>query len=301
MSYSQAAPLTEARSHFATAVVDGRIYVFGGGGTNFESLASVEMYDPVTDHWHPRAPMPAPRSGIAAAARDGKVLVMGGGYRNDDGTFDFKSVVEIYDPVADTWENGPSLLQRHDAPAALEHDGHVYLFGGHHPEASGGPLIDPAFDFCELLDQDAKNWQEIAPMPTPRFSLVAVAMPDGIWCMGGGAFQNGDFNNLDVIEVYDPLGSVWGEAPTKLPWGSAGLYAAMHGNALYVAGGNDGTDITARAACYIPSANVWEDMPDLPEARVMGAMASVDGELFLMGGRGPDGKSVVDTCYRLDD
>jgi N-acetylneuraminic acid mutarotase len=276
------------------------VYVFGGGGADFKSLSSVEAYDPAADRWEPCAPMPAPRSGIAAAALSGRIYVMGGGFRRPDGSFDFKSVVEAYDPQGDRWEAAAPLLHRHDAPAALALDGEVLLFGGHHPDASGGPLTDPAFDVCEALAPGGTAWREIAPLPTPRFSLACVAMPDGVWAMGGGAFREGAFRNLDVIEVYDPLGGVWGRAPTRLPWPGAGLYAAAHGGAVYVAGGNDGDRISDRVARYDLAANAWAEMPPLPEGRVMGALVSTGDALRLIGGRGPDGKAPTASTFRLE-
>lgn len=294
------APMRAARSHFAAAVHGGRIYVIGGGGADFKSLASVEAYHPATDRWEACAPMPGPRSGIAAAVLDDRIHVMGGGFRKDDGTFDFKSLVEAYDPATDRWETASPLRHRHDAPAALALDGRLLLFGGHHPEATGGPLTDPAFDVCEAFDPKAGAWREIAPLPTPRFSLACVAMPDGVWAMGGGAFREGAFRNLDVIEVYDPLGGIWGQAPTRLPWPAAGLYAAVHGGDVYVAGGNDGERISDRVARYDPAENAWTDLPPLPEGRVMGALLAASDALFLVGGRGPDGQTPTASVFRLE-
>jgi len=292
-----AAPMRHPRSHFGSAVHGGKLYVFGGGGENFQSLDSVEVYDPGADRWKERTPMTASRSGIACATVGDRIYVMGGGFKRPDGSFDFKSIVEAYLPAEDRWEPAPSLLMRHDAPAAAVVDDEIFLFGGHHPDAEGGPLTDPAFDFCERLEKGGRQWREIAPMPTARFSLCAVPMPDGIWAMGGGAFRDGTFNNLDLIEVYDPLGGVWGLSRTRLPWAAAGLYAALHNGHLYVAGGNDGNGISSRLARWTGA--TWEKLPDLPEGRVMGAMVSVGDALLIAGGRTPDGKSVTGTMWRV--
>jgi len=300
LQITPAAPMQAARSHFAVAVHGGRVYVFGGGGADFASLDSVEAYDPAADRWEACAPLPAPRSGIAAAALGGRVYVMGGGFKLPDGSFDFKSVVEAYDPAADRWAAAPPLKHRHDAPAALALGTEVYLFGGHHPDATGGPLTDPAFDGCEGFDPGDGAWREIAPLPTPRFSLACAAMPDGIWAMGGGAFREGAFRNLDLIEVYDPLGAVWGLAPTALPWPAAGLGAAVLGGRLYVAGGNDGGGISARVAAWDPGVGAWDEQGPLPEARVMGALVALDDALMWIGGRGLDGKTPTAGCFRLE-
>jgi N-acetylneuraminic acid mutarotase len=291
-------PMGAARSHFGAAVHGGRLYVFGGGGTDFKSLSAVEAYDPKTDTWEACAPMPAPRSGIAAAAVGDRIYVCGGGFKLPDGRFDFKSAVEVYVPPDDGWEHAPSLLKRHDAPAAVSQGGKVLLFGGHHPDATAGPLTDPGFEVAEGLAPDADAWAELAPMPTARFSAVAEVVGTQAWVMGGGAFQSGTFRNLDVIEAYDPGANRWEAADTRLPWPAAGLMAAWLDGALYVAGGNDGDGISTRVARY--AGGRWEGLPPLPEGRVMGALLAVDGALFLMGGRGPDGKQPVADVFRID-
>ena len=297
---TSAAPLGHARSHFAGAVHDGLIYVFGGGGAGFKSLDSTEVYDPAGDTWSPCAPMPAPRSGIAAATLGDRILVMGGGFRNDDGTFDFKSTVDVYLPREDRWESGPSLVFRHDAPASQALDGTVYLFGGHHPEAEGGPLTDPAFDVCEALVPGADAWATISPMPTPRFSLALAPVDGTIWAMGGGACQaDGTFANLDTVESFDPKDGNWGPAPTCLPWPSAGPYATAYGDGLVVAGGNVDGKVTARMARYRTQGNAWEELPPLPAPRVMGMLLDSGNGLFLIGGREADAKTVTADVYRV--
>jgi N-acetylneuraminic acid mutarotase len=294
-------PMGAARSHFGAAVHGGRLYVFGGGGADFKSLSAVEAYDPKTDAWEACAPMPAPRSGIAAAAVGDRIYVCGGGFKLPDGRFDFKSAVEAYVPPDDGWENAPSLLKRHDAPAAVAHRGRVLLFGGHHPDATAGPLVDPGFDVAEALEPDAEAWTELAPMPTARFSAVAEMVGAEIWCMGGGAYKGGTFRNLDVIEGYDPGANRWESPGTRLPWPAAGLMAACVEGALYVAGGNDGSGISARVARWAPGSDArWEELPPLPEGRVMGAMLALDGALFVLGGRGPDGRQPVPGLWRID-
>ncbi|MBI5136206.1 MAG: hypothetical protein HZA24_02595 [Nitrospirae bacterium] len=294
------APMHRARSHFGFAVHGGRLYVFGGGGAGFKSLSAVEAYDPAADRWEARSPMPTPRSGIAAATVGDRILVMGGGFRRPDGSFDFKSTVDVYLPLEDRWEGGPALLMRHDAPAAVALGGTVHLFGGHHPDASGGPLTDPAFDFCEALDPAATVWRPLAPMPTARFSLAALPMGGDIWALGGGACQHGTFRNLDLIECYASRADRWTPGPTRLPWPAAGLHAATLGTTLWVAGGNDGGRISDRLAFYHAAHGRWEDAPPLPEPRVMGAMAHLGGRLVLVGGRGPDGQTPTAAHFAIE-
>jgi N-acetylneuraminic acid mutarotase len=74
------AALPTARSGIAVAVLDGRIFVFGGEAP-MGTFDQVEGYDPATDRWTTWAPMPTPRHGLGAAAVGGRIFVISGGPR----------------------------------------------------------------------------------------------------------------------------------------------------------------------------------------------------------------------------
>jgi N-acetylneuraminic acid mutarotase len=212
---------------------------------------------------------------------------MGGGFKKPDGTFNFLTTVEIYDPESDTWKKGPDLLMRHDAPAALVLDRGIYLFGGHHPNARGGPLTDPATNFSEVLDTEQGRWDSLMPMPTPRFSLAAVALKGKILAMGGGAFRDGVFRNFDLVEIYDPVAQSWvKESGMSLPWPSAGLGGCILSDRVYVFGGNNGERIQDCGAFYDPEEKRWTDLPPMCEPRAAMGVAVLDGAVYVMGGRG---------------
>jgi N-acetylneuraminic acid mutarotase len=65
--------MSTARFGSAAAVVDGKLYVMGGHGTDYESLSSVERYDPEENAWEAVAPMSAARCAPAAVVVDGKL------------------------------------------------------------------------------------------------------------------------------------------------------------------------------------------------------------------------------------
>ncbi|MFI5202552.1 MAG: kelch repeat-containing protein, partial [Candidatus Kapaibacterium sp.] len=68
-----------ARTDFATAAVNGKIYVIGGakGNTN---LSTMNVYDPSTDTWSTPTTTGTftPRWSLGAAVVGGKIYVMGG-------------------------------------------------------------------------------------------------------------------------------------------------------------------------------------------------------------------------------
>ncbi len=281
------------RSHFGSAVWNGRIYVFGGGGEGFKSLNRVDIYDPMADRWSAGHPMPTTRSGVVAVTLGDLIYVMGGGFKKPDGTFNFLTTVEIYDPKSDTWEKGPDLLMRHDAPASTVLNERIYLFGGHHPAARGGPLTDPATNFAEVFDEGLKTWDALVPLPTPRFSLAAVTLGGKILAMGGGAFRDGVFRNYDLVEGYDPVRQAWmKEGELSLPWPSAGLGGCVIDERVYVLGGNNGERIHSFGACYDPKERQWFELPPMQEPHAAMGVVALEEILFVLGGRGADNAPV---------
>lgn len=283
-----------ARSHFAAASYGNRIYVFGGGGAGFTSLNSTEIYDPETDIWSKGKDMPTVRSGTVAAVLNNKIYVMGGGLKLQDGRFQFFRTVEVYDPEKDIWTNGPDMLMPHDYPASVVWNHHIYVIGGHHPDATnGGPMTDPGFSFCEIFSQDNAAWQKLAPMPTPRFALASAVVNNKIMVMGGAGLRPGDegFTNYDLIESYDPVANRWGDSGIRLPWPAAGLGAIVHNNSLFIIGGNSGNKIENRVACLEPNLNNWVEIDRLKEGRIVMGVVTVGDTLYIIGGRGQDGKT----------
>ncbi|PYS98595.1 MAG: hypothetical protein DMF63_15480 [Acidobacteria bacterium] len=65
------------RSGAAVAVVDGIIYVMGGGGVS-GALSTVEAYDPATDSWASKRPMLFSHVSFGAAELNGIIYALGG-------------------------------------------------------------------------------------------------------------------------------------------------------------------------------------------------------------------------------
>lgn len=298
--WSRTAPLTIARSHPSVASYKGKIYAFGGGGPSFKSLNSTVCYNPEDDSWSKCRDMPTLRSGTMAATIGDRIYVMGGGFRQDDGMFRFLTTVEIYHPETDSWAQGPDLVMPHDYPAVAVLDNTIYILGGHHPDATqGGPKTDPGFDFCERLDITGKGqWEAIAPLPTPRFALSAVATGGKILAMGGVAFRPEGFNNFTTIELYDPATNSWTqEEQFALPWVAAGLGSAMLGERIYVFGGYSDDSIHDRTAYYSPADRKWHAAATLPAPVAAMGVTICDGSIYSVGGWANDGRTPITDVY----
>jgi N-acetylneuraminic acid mutarotase len=125
-TWTRKADMPTPRLHLTSAVVGGKIYVFGGSPEWAVPLAATEAYDPATDMWTKLADMPTPRTGIWAAALNGKIYVVGGiAWENEA-----LATVEEYDPATDSWRSMADVpTPRFLLPVEAVGD-EVYAIGG---------------------------------------------------------------------------------------------------------------------------------------------------------------------------
>lgn len=128
-TWSAGVDLPTAKGFLASAVADGKIYVFGGT-TDISGigLSTVVIFDPKTNKWTTGKLMPTKRFGAAAVELDGAIYVLGGS--SFDVANPFFNTVERYDPETNTWQTMPSMLTGARGRAAAAVAGKIYAFGG---------------------------------------------------------------------------------------------------------------------------------------------------------------------------
>lgn len=113
--WSLLASTIEPREHTTAALIDDKIYVFGGRWD--EELESSEIYDPATDTWSRGPDLPEARAGHGLALLNGLVYLIGGEIWMS-GPERTLSSVDVYDPVANSWSSIPEMpLPLHGVPS----------------------------------------------------------------------------------------------------------------------------------------------------------------------------------------
>lgn len=222
-------PLPRPTNHPMAASVSGKLYFIGGqvsasGGGPF--LGEVHEFDPLTELWTPQASMPTARGGGVAAVIDDKIYVAGG--RPPHGN-DFA----VYDPANDEWTPLPDIPTDRNHTAAAAIDGKMYVVGGRF----GAGFRSEMTNALEVYDPATNEWSSLAPMPTVRGGLNAVAA-NGCLHVFGGEGASGMFGEH---EVYDPFTNTWDSLPDMpIPvHGVTGL--AFHDGTIYLPGGGTRT------------------------------------------------------------
>ncbi|MDD5755875.1 MAG: hypothetical protein PHR23_01160 [bacterium] len=126
-------PLPVKKKWPNVAVVNNKIYIIGGLNDAYQNTISVEEYDPAADIWTAKAPIPVIYNtelytfgyiGFSSLVYNNKIYVFS--------INNYVSItLQIYDPLADTWENKVTvnLPEPIDPAATVLLDNKIYLVG----------------------------------------------------------------------------------------------------------------------------------------------------------------------------
>jgi N-acetylneuraminic acid mutarotase len=114
-SWSYLERMPTAVKNYASAVVDGKIYIIGGSNPwDFPdvSLDLVQIFDPKTNQWSQGTPIPIGVSGAAAGATTGelapkRIYVFGGSPM--DPASEPCNLTQVYNPEKDVWSTGAPM------------------------------------------------------------------------------------------------------------------------------------------------------------------------------------------------
>src|SRR3989442_6053976 len=157
------------------------IFVMGGypgqAGGVVPALNVVEAYDVNSNSWlttnpitgTPFAPMPTAREGLFAATIGGKIYAIGGLTDSRSGST-ATNVVEIYDPLSNTWSTGPSMpTPRGIVMGSVSCESAIVVMGG----INGNSLT---LATTEAYSPQANAWTTEPSMPTARAEAGAAVV-----------------------------------------------------------------------------------------------------------------------------
>jgi len=175
----------QGSGHTATLLADGRVLVAGGNpGSEFDPLATAELYNPDSGRWTATASMATARSWhTATLLPDGRVLVVGGG-SDERGEQVPSATAELYDPSSGRWTATATMTTgRLGHTATLLPDGKVLVAGG---DPGDGTIAQSA----ELYDPSSGSWTATGSLTEAHgFGHTATLLPDGTVLVAGGSAE----------------------------------------------------------------------------------------------------------------
>lgn len=185
----------------------------------------------------------------------------------------------------DTWASKPNLPSTRKDAAIVSANGKIYVIGGvtgggFGCMAIGCSVPSPTYHTrVDEYDPATNTWTQKASMPTGRSQLIAIALNNKIYAVGG--YNASGY--LAVNEEYDPVANSWvSKASMPTPRSYAGGGAAN--SRVFVIGGyNSGGTLSVNEE-YNPSNNTWISRASLPAARYSPASGVVGGKIYIIGG-----------------
>jgi Bacterial Ig-like domain (group 2)/Galactose oxidase, central domain/Kelch motif len=205
--------ITARSGHSATLLGNGKVLIAGGVGggvsPNPMSLASAELYDPVSGTFTATGSMISERSAhTATLLNSGKVLITGGVAFNQ-GTPTPLSTAELYDPVSGTFSPTAAMsVPRTAHTATLLNDGTVLVIGG------TTNAVNSVLATAELYDPLAATFSAVGNMIISRYNHTATLLNSGSVLVTGGVGSPGAIfpatKTLGNAELYDPPSRTFG-------------------------------------------------------------------------------------------
>jgi len=257
-------------------------YTIGGNLPGGVAVPNVDLYNPATNVWTPRAPMPTGVYGIQPSVSGSRIYVVGGYADSSIPVYAVTSTL-IYDSLSNSWSAGAPIPVGEfgiGTAAQATSNGKVYVIGGDDGNADSN-TTNYEYNIA------ANTWTLRAPMPTARENNVAVTLNGKIYVAGGAQAVDPDYNGLTTFEVYDPAANTWASlAPMQEGRVSPGI--ATDGVYIYVYGGADSLGPTfsslATAERYNPATNTWAYVDAMSAATAGMGNAYAAGRIYASSG-----------------
>ncbi len=281
LEWKKAAPAPFARVESPTAVVDGKLFLFGGFTDSLSASSQVDVYDPATDAWTRWKDMPTQLTHLNPAT-DGSTIWFAGGFKGKHPGV-VSDEVWKYDTASDTWTAGPPLPEPRAGGGLAVVGRALHYFGGYKSDRQ-----TDAGDHWSLPLDGEKIWKREADMPDPRGHVSAAVLDGKIYALGGD--HGHDKTQIDVSSChrFDPVTKQW-SAIASLPDGRSHFESSTiihHGRILIVGGRCNQTprNVVGDLLEYDPKADAWRVVGDLPVKVLAPAAAIIAGRIVVTGG-----------------
>ena len=282
--WTSQAPLPEARSRLALAfTANSQIYAIGGENNNGVAVDMVNIYDLARNEWRDGPALPFPLANLAAAVVAGQIFVAGGTTPAQSETVnDTASTISatlLQYSVEDTeWTVAGDLPAPLAGASLVATPDALYLLGGWDGEQMHSEVWRLDLPIEEKVT--AADWRMVSQMKTAHAFGGAVAVGDYLYVAGGYDGQR----ELDVVQRYNLIEEGWELLPS-LATPRGGIQLLNDGLAIFAVGGGWGQSVGTLER-FDPVTGLWSHFPSpiAGEWRNLGAAASPDGYLYLVGG-----------------
>ena len=284
ITWTAKAPSPIIRAEALRAVVDDKIYVFGGFSGNDGPVKRSDVYDTTNNAWLQIADLPT-RLTHAGVAVDGRDVYLVGGYTGIGATGYNQTF-----GVTQTWKYNLDTNQFTaftPLPSARAGGGAViinhvlHFFGGNNSSRQ-----DVGEHWAIDLTNPNATWQSKASLPDARSHMGYLAFNGKIYTAGGQHGNDAGLTTVASVQSYDPASDQWTNL-APLPLAISHIASAMFAldGRLIVAGGESAHEQAVDGVtAYDPVANTWTTLSPLPAPRFSGVAGAIGGTIYFTTG-----------------
>ncbi|XP_046843709.1 beta-scruin-like [Xenia sp. Carnegie-2017] len=156
--------MPEPRYGHGAAIVDDKVFIFGGQGRDGKVLSSVLEFDPRTLTFKEMPPLPHPLVGMATVQWRDQVVLLGG--RNDNA--DILNDVIMYDSKVGEIKVLPSMLINRVGCCAVLTGDTIVVMGG---------VKNQYLKSVEFFEMESSFWKKLPSMNEARKEAIAEVLP----------------------------------------------------------------------------------------------------------------------------
>jgi N-acetylneuraminic acid mutarotase len=186
-------PAGTERAAGCVAVMNEKLYLFGGARGAGNTVADASVYDPATDAWQKLPDMPVRKEHCAAGAISGKITIAGG---RTDGIEGFEPTTLEFDPANPGYTQKKAIPTPRGGCASAVVGATLYLFGGEGNANSAAGV----FPNVDAYDPATDSWRALPDLGVPRHGFGAAVVDGRIYLPGGASRQGG--GAVDTGSVY---------------------------------------------------------------------------------------------------
>jgi len=283
LDWKKGAPSPFPRVEAPTAVVEGKLYLFGGFTADLGASNELDVYDPASDAWTRLKDMPTHVTHLNPAIDGGTIWFAGGFKGKHPGPV--SNEVWKYDIAADSWSAGPPLPEPRGGGGLAIAEHRLHYFGGYKPDRN----TDGSEHWSLALD-GGSEWRREADLPVPRGHVAAAVLDGRIYALGGAHGHDITQNDLASCERFDPATGKWTEI-ASLPDGRSHFEGStiIHQGSILLAGGRCNSSHPRRNVAgdllqYDPKTDAWSVLGAMPENVMAPSAAIIGGRLVVIGG-----------------
>ncbi len=184
----------------------------------------------------------------------------------------------VYAQPKGEWRELPPISSKRTEVAVTLLDKKIYVVGGF--------TQNGITDRVEVWDAENENWSQIPSLPIPLHHTTVSAVNGKLYVIGG--FTSNLWTPVNTNYEYDPLKNKWA-VKASMPTERGALAAAVIDGTIYIAGGankiNNSLINTPALEMYDPENDTWKKLAPLPTPRDHMAASSLNGKLYVIGGR----------------